>query len=107
MSAGEGIPVPMLDMLDAEFVWAGSGDAEQDGAGDAAEQGANGHEGEKHQHGAVAFEIAGLEQFDPRNPGTEAERAAAEKSEDETQQDQQDDFHCNSPGHPNASVQRI
>ena len=55
--------------------------------------GAERHEGEEHQHAAIAFKIRGVEDFDPDKAGADAERGAAERAQQQTQQHKQRNFH--------------
>lgn len=65
---------------------------EKQRAGEPADHGAKRHEGKEHQHAAIAFKIAGFEDFDPAESCTDAKRGAAQRAEDHTQQRKQRDF---------------
>src|SRR5882757_10970915 len=67
--------------------------AEQQRAAQSADRGAKRHEGKEHQRAAIAFKTGGFEQFDPGEPGADAESRAAQGTQNQTEQDKQRDFH--------------
>jgi hypothetical protein len=70
------LPVSPALPLDGDRVVVHRQQAEQHGATDAADHGTEWHEGEEHQHAAITFEISGFEDFDPGEPGSDAERGS-------------------------------
>ena len=71
------LPVARRLAFDRDLVIAEGQNAEQEGAAKPAEDGAHGHEGEEHQHAAIAFKIRGLEQFGPGQAKPNPERGPA------------------------------
>ena len=59
------LPAPDRLALDGDRVVAQGQKPEQEGAARPAEDGAQGHEGEEHQHAAIAFKVSGLKDFHP------------------------------------------
>ena len=59
--------------------------AGQQRANEAADQGAQRHEGEEHQHAAIAFKTRGFKDFDPGKTGADAERSTAQHAQHQTQ----------------------
>jgi len=56
---------------------------------------------------AIAFKTGGFEDFDPGQPGTDAERGAAECTQQQTQQDQQRNLHGGLPLVDNPQFPKI
>jgi hypothetical protein len=54
--------------FDGDFGVADRDHAEQERAAEPADRGAERHEGEEHQHPAIAFKAGGLEQLEPGEP---------------------------------------
>ena len=67
--------------LDRDLVIAECKHAEQQRAAECADHGARRHEGEEHQHAAIALEACGLEELDPGEPGADAERSSAQRAQ--------------------------
>jgi hypothetical protein len=59
--------------------------AEDDGAEEAPQNGASGHEAEEHQHAAMAFKIRGFKDFDLGQASADAERGTAKGTQQKTQ----------------------
>src|ERR1700722_7713165 len=89
------LPVGLAGRLavNGDFGVAESNHAEQQGAAEAAERSSERHEGEEHQHSAIAFKAAGVEDFDPGQPGADAKRRTAERAQHQTEDGKQRDFH--------------
>ena len=79
--------------LDGNFGITPGQHAEGNGADEGAQNGAQRHEGEEHQHAAMAFKIRGFKDFHPGQAGADAERGAAQNAKQQTQQNQQRDLH--------------
>src|SRR6266576_3108724 len=84
---------PARLLLEGDFGVADRDHAEGECAAEPADHGAQRHEGEEHQHAAIAFKVRGLEDFDPGKSGADAERGPAERAQHQTQQHKQRDFH--------------
>ena len=71
--------------LEGDFGIADRDHAEQQRAAEPADRRTQRHEGKEHQHAAIAFKAAGLEDFDPGKPGADAERGTAQRAQHQTQ----------------------
>jgi len=79
--------------LDGDFGVANGNDAKQQGAPDTADRGPQRHEGEEHQHPAIAFKTRGFEDFHPGETGSDAQCRASQRPQRQTKQSQQRDLH--------------
>src|ERR1700744_3452935 len=70
--------------FDGDLIIARGHHAEQQRAADSAERRPEWHEGKEHQHAAIAFEIAGVEDLDPGQPGADTKRGAAQRAQHQT-----------------------
>ncbi|MBU6457865.1 MAG: hypothetical protein KGQ48_10020, partial [Bradyrhizobium sp.] len=80
-------------VFDGDFGVAQGHHCEKQRAGEPADHGTKWHEGEEHQHAAIAFKIAGLEDFDPGEACPDAEGGTAQRAQHQTQQCKQRDLH--------------
>jgi hypothetical protein len=80
-------------LFERDFGVADRDHPEQERAAQPADRGPERHEGKEHQHAVIVFEAGGSENLHPGESGADAERRAAERANDQTQQDKQRDFH--------------
>src|ERR1700744_1000264 len=79
--------------FDRDLAVAEGQDTEPEGAAESPDHGPERHEGEEHQHAAGAFEISGLEDFHPGEPGAYPERRPPESAEKKPEQGKQRNLH--------------